>query len=68
MTEVKMLKPINNAVIRDPISKIPLDQNGETKELTSFWKRRINDGSCQIVEKIEQRFEKKGGRLNDLIQ
>lgn len=37
-------------VIRDPVTKRKLSQDGDVLELTNFWRRRIDDGDVLIVE------------------
>jgi hypothetical protein len=54
----RFLKPVNeSAIIRDPSSKMPLDKNGEFKPWIgnegTFWRRRVDEGSCIICEKKE---------------
>ena len=55
MDGYKFLKPINpNTIIRDPITKMILPPSGELKPWIgsegTFWRRRVNDGSCLIIE------------------
>lgn len=58
MNGYKFLKPKSNKIIiRDPISKIPLNKNGESKPWLGregiYWRRRVKDGSCIITEPPE---------------
>lgn len=47
------IKPkFESLIIRDPITKNILPKEGAFVELTSFWKRRIYDGSVIVVEKF----------------
>jgi hypothetical protein len=58
MEGYKFIKPKNQKIIiRDPISKIPLNENGELKPWIGregiYWRRRVKDGSCIITEQPE---------------
>jgi len=47
--DFKVIKPASEKlVVRDPKSKKILDPKGEKKKLTSYWRRRLKDGS--VVE------------------
>ncbi len=55
MDGYKFLKPkFENAIIRDPVSRTPLDKNGELKPFIgsegTFWRRRVAEGSCIIFD------------------
>lgn len=59
MDGYKFLKPKNdNALIRDPLTKMPLAADGEFKPWVgkegTFWRRRVDEGSCVIVENTEK--------------
>lgn len=54
MDGYKFLKPKDkDMIVRDPISKVPLSQNGEFKAWIgregTFWKRRVNDGTVVVA-------------------
>ena len=60
----KFLKPVNpGAIVRDPLNKSILDMNGEYKPWVgkegTYWRRRVMEGSCQIIDKTEEAKEKK---------
>lgn len=39
-----LLKPTDGLIVRDPDTLAPLSAEGEEKELTSYWLRRLADG------------------------
>lgn len=43
------LKPAAGLVVRDPITRQPLDSAGEAKTLDTYWSRRLIDGDVQLV-------------------
>ena len=45
------LKPVDGLLIRDPKTRQVLSKDGELKDLTIFWKRRIKDKSVIPFEK-----------------
>ncbi|OGQ23517.1 MAG: hypothetical protein A3I05_01105 [Deltaproteobacteria bacterium RIFCSPLOWO2_02_FULL_44_10] len=47
--ETKTLKPTGDAKIRDPQTKEYLPEEGRLVEMTSYWNRRIQDGTVMIV-------------------
>lgn len=63
MDGYKFLKPNGKLIIRDPKSKIPLSPKGEYKPFVgsegTYWRRRVNDGSCIIVDKAAKKKEEK---------
>jgi len=54
MDGYKFLKPAKGLIIRDPITKQQLNEEGELKPFIgnegSYWRRRVNEGSCIIIE------------------
>jgi hypothetical protein len=71
MDGYKFLKPVNQkAIIRDPNTKVPLNENGELKAWIgkegTFWRRRVNEGSVVIVDETQEKKEdvsiKKGAK------
>lgn len=59
------IKPKNKgAIIRDPLNKSILNEIGEIKPWTgkegTYWRRRVKDGSCIILNKneIKERADK----------
>lgn len=59
MEGYKFLKPVNkDAIIRDPNTKVPLNENGELKPWIgkegTFWRRRVDEQSVMIVDEIKQ--------------
>lgn len=64
----EILKPaFKGLLLRDPKSKVPLNENGEEKPLKGkegrFWRRRIADGTAVIVTK--KAYKKNLGREED---
>jgi len=63
--DIKYLKPKQGAIVRDPMSKVPLAPDGEWKPWDSYWRRRFSDGSVEIIEPetkinvVETKVEKK---------
>jgi hypothetical protein len=56
--ETKILKPSRaGLLVRDPVSKRPLKEEGESKQISSYWARRITCGDVVVVE--EQAVEEK---------
>lgn len=43
------LRPAAGLVVRDPITRQPLDSAGEAKALDTYWSRRLIDGDVQLV-------------------
>lgn len=44
------IKPTSKTLlVRDPITRAPLAQKGETKPRSSYWLRRIMDGSVVMM-------------------
>lgn len=46
--ENRYLKPAPGALVRDPVTMIPLDAEGEWKPMLSYWHRRVRQGD--VVE------------------
>ncbi len=44
--ETVFVKPADGRLVRDPVSRKPLADDGETKPRNSFWLRRIRCGDC----------------------
>ena len=45
-----ILKPKPGILVRDPKTRLHLKAAGENKVLTTFWRRRINDGDVEIIK------------------
>lgn len=50
MAETKKIKPANGLIVRDPISAQILPADGQEKEITNYWARRILAGDVVVVE------------------
>lgn len=46
--ETKILKPVGGVKIRDPKTKEFLPEGGRLVEMTSYWNRRIQDGTVTV--------------------
>ena len=46
-TKTLFLKPAAGGLVRDPVSRRPLDAEGEEKPDTPFWRRRLRFGEVQ---------------------
>lgn len=42
--------PAAGALVRHPDTMTPLSAGGENVELTTYWRRRISDGSVVVVD------------------
>ncbi len=47
--ETIKVKPLNELIVRDPITREPLKKEGEEKPRTTYWLRRIKDKSVALV-------------------
>lgn len=52
-TEKVLLVPREGAIVRDPITMEPLPEAGARKPLSRYWRRRMAEGSCSELERIE---------------
>ena len=67
MEGFEFIKPTYpNTIIRDPISRFPLDKEGELKPMVGqegiYWRRRIEDSSVIIVNNKKFIDSKDGGK------
>lgn len=44
------IKPSANMVVRDPATFAPLSVEGEEKPDNAYWRRRLQEGSVEIVD------------------
>lgn len=59
MNEVKILRPARKGdTVRDPVSLVALNQDGEAKSMTLFWNRRLVDGSVVEIMPNRKKEEK----------
>jgi hypothetical protein len=57
------LKVTGTREIIDPISKKKVDQKGQKVRMSTFWSRRLKDGSVVLVDEVPQVSKnKKGGK------
>lgn len=50
MTTTATLKPARvDLVVRDPVTRLPLQAEGEAKPLDTYWCRRLVDGDVVIA-------------------
>ena len=64
--EIKILKPIGGAKIRDPKTKEFLPEDGRRVEMTTYWNRRIQDGTVTVVSEAPQYKPEKIRKGGDL--
>lgn len=58
--ERKILKPGKDGLlVRDPVTKRHLKPEGEEKEMTNYWVRRVICGDAVVVEAEEAKPTKK---------
>lgn len=50
------LKPKEGMIIRDPVTKIPLGAEGCLMEMTTFWNRRILDGTVDVIKTPQKKI------------
>jgi len=51
MSETIKIKPADPKItVRDPETRKPLATKGESKPLTPYWRRRLNDGDVVEVK------------------
>ncbi len=59
--EIRFIKPQKGVIVRDPISHVPLSENGEWKPFKRhagvYWKRRIEDGTVYFADLPEIKQE-----------
>ncbi len=48
--ETKLIKPVDGFKIRDPQTKAYLPEEGRLVEMSSYWYRRIQDGTVTIAD------------------
>ena len=64
--DIKMLKPVAGVKIRDPKTKDFLPEDGKRIEMSTYWNRRIQDGTVMVISENPQAKPerlKKGGDL-----
>lgn len=59
MREFKIKPTSKDVIVRDPISRKPLDMKGEVKSRDVYWLRRLQDKS--VIEMIDA-DKKKGAK------
>ena len=52
----EFLKPKEGLLIRDPITKIILSEDGCLMEMTNFWNRRVLDGTVEVVKPVQKKI------------
>jgi len=49
--DYKVIKPsADGLIVRDPKTKKVLEATGEKKKMSSYWRRRLKDGSVVLCE------------------
>lgn len=59
MREIKIKPAVKGLLVRDPITRKPLHEKGELKPRSTYWLRRMADGS--VIEMDNKK--KEGGKL-----
>ncbi|MDD9158544.1 DUF2635 domain-containing protein [Aliivibrio sp. S4TY2] len=54
MCEIKIKPATKGLLVRDPITRVPLDVKGEVKPRNSYWLRRIQDESVVVMTDKEK--------------
>jgi hypothetical protein len=44
------IRPVNGSRVLDPVQNLPLPEEGQPVELTTYWKRRLAAGEVEIVK------------------
>jgi hypothetical protein len=47
--ETKFVKPLKDLLVRMPDTMTPLPEDGAEVEWNTYWRRRVRDGSVEIV-------------------
>ncbi len=45
------IKPVGSLRIKDPLTKLPLKKEGESKPKNTYWNRRIKDGDVVVLDR-----------------
>lgn len=61
MESIKILKPkVPGEFVRDPVTKEKLPAEGKAVKMTTFWRRRLEDGSVvEVLPTVETKSSKK---------
>ena len=60
MTDLITVRPANpGETVRHPDTKLPIAQDGEKVRISTYWQRRLNDGSVVVVTPPAPKAEKK---------
>ena len=58
MIERILIRPINNLIVRDPVTFLPLPAEGKHVPLNTYWARRLKDCSVERIGVLRPRTEK----------
>lgn len=47
--DTKFVKPLKGLLVRMPVTMTPLPEGGAVVEWNTYWRRRLRDGSIEIV-------------------
>ena len=64
--KVVYIKPIKGVLLRDPNTKTKVPTDGMSVGLSSFWRRRIADGSCVVINKPQPKKVDKEDNKNGI--
>lgn len=57
MENTLRLKPAPNVVVIDPLTGVPLPSEGANVQDSTYWRRRLRDGSVAHIQPIPERPE-----------
>lgn len=52
MSDTFVVRPREGLIVRDPETHALLRADGERKPRSRYWLRRVNEGSCVVVDSI----------------
>lgn len=54
MREIKIKPASKGLLVRDPITRNPLDMKGELKPRNTYWLRRVQDASVVLMDEKQK--------------
>ena len=58
------VRPINNLIVRDPVTNLPLPAEGKSVPLNTYWARRLKDHSIEQIEETKKSLTIKNKKGN----
>jgi len=59
------LKPVSGLIVRDPRNAEPLPAKGKTVDMTSYWLRRLKEGSVEIVKPTRAKTKSRAQKASE---